>query len=305
MTEWALHPVPRAGGVLREQVRAVGQALRIPALALAGLIALATLMALAEMLRGPTTVDFHPERWIFPGIAGLLLPLALWTGEDRFGSGFLWTLPVDRRHHALARVCAGWVWLMAAVGILVLWLLALTLATGGNVLGEETLQMAASGSLPLSGAVDPAQLRAVRWRPDPVLWLVPFAGATAIYLLASAVALGVRRPLWWLAGTALAFFLAAVVLNEIGAAAGSRDLVLTPSRVLRSFIYGRYGLETLLLANAESLSVETWLPSGQATVVWLGLPHPGPWAAATLLWTGAGLVLLWAAASRHRETRRR
>ncbi|HST60103.1 MAG TPA: hypothetical protein VLK84_15465 [Longimicrobium sp.] len=304
MTDWVMHSVPRACAVLREQVRAMRLALRIPALALAALMGLATLMAVGEMLRGPTTVDFHPERWIFPAVAGLLLPIAVWTGEERFGAGFLWTLPVDRRHHALARVCAGWVWLMMVVAVLVLWLLALALASGGNVLGEETLQLVAPGATPRWGAVDPAQLRAVQWRPEPVLWLVPFTGATVIYLLASAVALGVRRPLWWVAGTVLALFLATAVLNEIGMAAGSRELVLTPSRLLSGFVYGRYGLETLLIANSESLSVETWLSTGEAAVVWLGLPHPGPWAAATLLWMSAGLVALWAAASRHRETRR-
>jgi hypothetical protein len=39
-------------------------------------------------------------------------------------------------------------------------------------------------------------------------------------------------------------------------------------------------------------------------MVWRALPDVGQWAAATLLWTGAGLVALWAAASRHREGRR-
>jgi hypothetical protein len=38
-------------------------------------------------------------------------------------------------------------------------------------------------------------------------------------------------------------------------------------------------------------------------VVWRALPDLGDWAAATLLWTGAGLIALLAAACRHRERR--
>jgi len=49
---------------------------------------------------------------------------------------------------------------------------------------------------------------------------------------------------------------------------------------------------------------EPTLSTDDRVVVWRALPDVGQWAAATLLWTGAGLVTLWAAASRHREGRR-
>jgi hypothetical protein len=305
MTEWALRSTPRMGGVLREQVRAVTLALRMPALLAAGIAALATVMVTAEILRGGTVIDFHPERWVFAGTAGLLLPIGVWMGEERFGTSFLWTLPVDRRAHALARVGAGWVWLMAFVALLVLWLLALTLLSGGNVLGVETLRFIPPESLPASGAVDAAAARSVRWTPNPVLWLVPFTSATAMYLLASAVTLGVRHPLRWIAGTVLGFFLLSAIFTEIGFAAGNRELAFAPSSLVAAIIYGRYGLDTLLIAGTERIAIETTLPTGEATVVWAGLPDPGPWAIGTLLWIGAGLIALWAAASRHRETRRR
>ena len=57
---------------------------------------------------------------------GALLPIAVWARDERFGPGFLWTLPVDRRRHALTKVLAGWVWLMGGVALFVLWLLAVT-----------------------------------------------------------------------------------------------------------------------------------------------------------------------------------
>jgi hypothetical protein len=304
MTEWALRSTPRMGGVLREQVRAVTLALRMPALLAAGVAALATLMATGAILRGGTVIDFHPERWVFAAIAGLLLPVGVWMGEERFGTSLLWTLPVDRRTHALAKVGAGWVWLMAFVALLVLWLLAITLLSGGNVLGAETMRLVPPGVEPVEVVTDTSLLRNVSWTPNPVLWLVPFTAATAMYLLASAVTLGVRHPLRWIAGTVLGFFLLSAAFTEIGFAAGSRELAFAPSRLVEAVVYGRYGLDTLVIAGTERIAIETTLATGEATVVWAGLPDPGPWAVATLLWTGGGLLALWAAASRHRENRR-
>ena len=39
-------------------------------------------------------------------------------------------------------------------------------------------------------------------------------------------------------------------------------------------------------------------------MVWRAVPDIADWRNATLLWTTAGLLALWAAASRHRERRR-
>jgi hypothetical protein len=229
----------------------------------------------------------------------MLLPIAVWNGERRYGDGFLWILPVDRRVHALAKAGAGWVWLMAGVAAFVLWLLALTLISGGNVVGEETLQMV-SRAVFQAGALRPADPRAVAWRPEPLLWLAPFMAATAMYLLASALILGTRHPLRWVIGCVLGFFLLAAIAET----ANSRLLLRGMNGVLGPLTAGPYGLETLLVAQTESLKLETNFTTGQPAVVWVGLPDPGRWAIAALLWTAAGLIALWAAASRHRELRR-
>ena len=89
---------------------------------------------------------------------------------------------MDRRRHALAKVAAGWVWLMAGVALFVVWLFAVTGATGGRALPPETLPVFTS--LPGAGALDPATLRNTPWVPGPWIWLVPFTAATAFYLLA-------------------------------------------------------------------------------------------------------------------------
>ena len=295
-----LHPTPRPRDVAREQVRAVGLSLRRFALGGAGLAVLATVIVVGEYVTGGGPVDFAPELSMVPGMLGLLLPLVVWHREERFGAGFLWTLPVDRRGHALAKVLGGWVWLMAAVALFLLWLLTLALVTGGSLLAERTVQLLPSMSVPAPRTLEPSALRSVRWSPSPVLWLTPFTGATAAYLVASAVALGVRHPLRWLAGVVLTIF----AVSEIGLLSGSRPLALGPSSVLESVIAGRYGFDALLTARAESFHVQVTLTTGQSVPVWRALPDLGDWGTATLLWTGAGLAGLWAAASRHRERRR-
>lgn len=300
MTELALHPTPSPRGVLREQVRAVGGALRTPALIAAALLVLATLFALKEIVREGDTVDFHPERWLLPGMAGVLFPLGVWFVEDRYGAAFLWTLPVDRRQHALAKTFAGWVWLMAAIAVFVLWLLGLALISGGNVVGPETLRMIPAWPEPGPGPVDAALVRSVSWRPEPLLWLGPFTAATATYLLASALALGTRHPLRWVVGSILGVFLIAIVAE----ATDAHGLALVPVHALEWITMGPYGLETLLVANTESLKLDADLTTGQSVAVWRGFPDVGKWAATTLAWLAAGTLLLWAAASRHRERRR-
>ena len=300
MTDWALHAVPASRGVVREQIRAVGGALRIPGMVAAALLVVATAFAANDIFFDGAVVGFHPERWVLPGLAGLLLPVGVWFGEDRYGAGFLWTMPVDRRTHALAKVFAGWAWLMALVAVFVLWLLLLALASGGNIVGAETLQMIPAHPLPGPGPLEPAIMRPVQWSPEPLLWLGPFTAATATYLLASAVALGTRRPVLWVVGVVLSL----VLLGAATEMTDAEGLAAAPSRTLESVLIGPYGLATMLIADTEALKVEVDLTTGEPAVVWLGLPDTGRWTVATLLWLGAGLAALWAAASRHRERRR-
>lgn len=299
MTRPFSHPTPALREVLGEQVRAVGHALRRPALVAAALMAVGTLLLSIELARETKGMSFGPEHQMLPGMLGLLFPIAVWQGENRFGDGFLWTLPVDRRRHALAKVYAGWVWLMAAVAFFVLWLAVLALASGGSFLAEETRQLLPASGFP-SGRFDPASLRTVRWKTQPVLWIVPFTAATGAYLLSSALALGVRHPLRLIAGVVLAFFLVVIAMEVTSTA----RYTLEPARLLSKIYNGPYGFDALITARTESLRTEAHLAGGARVPVWYGLPDLGDWAAATVGWTLGGLVALWAAASRHRERRR-
>jgi hypothetical protein len=293
MMQPALRPPPRLRDVLVEHVRALGLALRMPAAVAAGLAVPWTLLAISEIPNQSGEIVFHPERLMLTAFLALVFPIMVWRGEDPFGAGFLWTVPVDRRRHALTRVLAGWVWLMGAVALLVLWLLALTLLSGGGLLRDETIRVVTSA--PGAGAVQD-----VRLPPQPLFWIVPFTAATGAYLLASAVALGLRHPLRWIVGTALGLQLVAIA----GDAANVEWLNRLPSRLLGTLYAGRYGIDALLTARTQSATDWVRLPDGELVHAWHVLPHPGQWAVGTLLWTGVGLALLWAAASRHRELRR-
>jgi len=300
MSHATLHPTPRIADALREQVRTVALSLRGPAVVALVLLALGSALAIAEFVTGGGPVDFAPELSMLPGIVGFLFPIAVWKSERRFGISFLWLLPVDRRRHALVKVAAGWVCLMATVLFFLVWMLGLALVTGGNILGDHAVRLLPSAIVPQSGTLDPAALRTVLYAPEPVLWLVPFTAATGAYVLASAVAIGVRHPLRWAIGVPLSVMLVSV----IGAAANIDALRLLASRLVEFIHEGRYGLDALLTARAESLNTAVILATGKTVSVWRGLPDIGEWAVATLLWIGAGLVVLVAASSRQRERRR-
>ena len=300
MTQPALHSTPAGRAVLVEQIRAVALALRLPAIAAAVLLGVATLLVIGERVTGGGPVGFATELALIPGLVAALLPVGVWKGEDLFDAAFLWTLPVDRRRHALAKVCAGWVWLMAAVAFFILWFLGLAFFTGGNVLGDQMLRVLPSAIVPGAGLIDPAALQTVRWSPNAFLWVVPFTAATGAYLLASAIALGTRHPLRWIVG----IFFGSLLASAIGSAAHIEWLTFGPARLWATLHAGPYGLDALLTARLQSLETLVPLSNGQVVGAWRGLPDVGHWAMATLLWIGVGLMSVWAAASRHRERRR-
>ncbi len=304
-TRGARPRLPRPRAVLLEQVRATGLLLRGPALIAAALVALATLFVAAQVVGRGAVITLNAWPTQLPGVMGALLPGAVWARDERFGPGFLWTLPVDRRRHALTKVLAGWVWLMGGVALFVLWLLALALASGGRALPPETLHVLTSQAATAGGGpLDPAALRTVRWAPGPLIWAVPFTAATAGYLLASALVLATRHPLRWVIGALPAYLLASLASDAASAQLRVGWLADAPGRLVRLLVEGRYGLDALLTARIESLGTPATLTTGERTMVWWAVPELADWRTATLLWTGVGLLALWAAASRHRERRR-
>ena len=176
-----LHPTPRGRDVVREQVRIVGLSLRRELLVVAVVLGIVTLRIVFDIVRADASTWFDSGEWFPISVVFFLSPFAVWRREQRFGPAFLWTLPVDRRRLALAKVFAGWVWLMAALAGFVVWQRVLAVVSG--VVNARTVP------------------------------LIAFVGASAAYLFGSALVLGLRHPLRWLLGTAGVFFLLGM-LNE-------------------------------------------------------------------------------------------
>lgn len=297
MIEAALHQVPRRRRVLLAQLHLVAANLRRPALGGAAIVALGTMLLIIDAVGdNGRRIDFHPEYSVLPGLLGLLFPVAVWLGEDRTGTGLFWTLPVDRRTHALLRVAAGWAWLMGVVALFGVWLLTIALVSGGTVWGDQTRLVLSSFAFGV-GAFDPSAVQRVRLTPSALFWLVPFTAATAVYLFANALALATRHPVRWIAASTFAFFLI-VGLADAAQVNSSLD------RMLNQILRGPYGIDAMLTARTESLQVSAMLTTGESVVVWRALPHLNQWAIATALWISIGAALLWIAASRHREHRR-
>jgi hypothetical protein len=166
--EVTLHKTPRFRDVVLEQIRIVGAGLRRVMQVMALVFGIVTVIITIDIVRGDAATWFDSGEWAPIAFASFLLPFAIWRTEKRFGPGFLWTLPVDRRHLALARVFAGWVWLMSALVVLFLWQSALAMVS--RVEGAETV--------------------------SPIVFLA----ATAMYLFGSAFLVGLRYPLRWLFG---------------------------------------------------------------------------------------------------------
>ena len=294
---------PRQRDVLLEHVRAIGSTLRIPMLIAAALGVLATVAIAIQIVSGDIRVNLLAEPSALPGGIGALLPIAVWAREQRFGPGFFWTLPVDRSRHALIKVLAGWLWLMVGIALYALCLLVLALVSGGGVLPAETLQVLTT-AVPRSAPIDPATLRIVQFAPGPMIWAVPFGAATATYLLVSAFMLGARKPLRWFVVAVVVFPVTSFVAHMAGRLLGIQRLADAPERALVQLVEGRFGLDQLLKLRTWTLDRRALLPSGEGIEVWSAVPDLADWRIAFLLWTGAGLLALWAAVARHREQRR-
>lgn len=294
---------PRLRAVLTEQVRATGLALRGPALIVAALVALLTLVAWLQSVSIGVVRNFYEWPTLLPGLIGALLPAAVWARDEPYGQGYLWTLPVDRHQLTLIKVFAGWVWLMAGVALFALWWPILTIAYRGGVLPPGTLYLLTS-QFSGTGPLDPASLEPARWAPGVMIWGVPFTAATASYLLGSAFMLASRRPLRWLIGIGLSYALLSLTSDAAGRKLGMEWLADGPAGLLELLVRGRYGLDAVLTARTGTLSTTLTLTTGERAMVWRAVPDLADWRIATLLWTAIGALALWAAASRHREKRR-
>lgn len=181
MTEVTLHPTPRLRDVVLEQLRVVGLGLRREALVVLAVLAIGTVLVGTDLAQGGPGFDSGET---FPTqLIAFFFPFLVWRLEPRFGPTSFWTLPCDRRRLALAKAFAGFVWLMAAVGVFVVWLLALGLLADAP--------------------------------PARTILRIPLVATITLYLFGSAVVLGLRHPLRWLCGAAGVVFVMGTLSDRL------------------------------------------------------------------------------------------
>lgn len=286
-------PSPATAAV--EQTRVVGLALRREVLAICAVLVLG-IVAIPVIQMFEIVIDGEPVTYLNPADLGfvamlvaLVAPLGVWRGESRFGESQLWTLPVDHARHARMKIAAGWLWLMAVVTAGVLAIIVMFLLIDGGALGiDVTRSLVVDPAGAAAGRAD--ALREVSWSTPWWQWLIPFTAATATYLAATALWLGAKQPLWWVGGGWL-FFLVFGLLAEGDVA-----------WVTATFEWFYATLDTLFTGGTESLWTYVPLPTGDWTRAWSAMPGAGRWGAMTFGWIGVGLLTVWVATARHRES---
>jgi hypothetical protein len=179
----------------------------------------------------------------------LLVPMAVWKGEGPDRRGYHHSMPVQRGAHAITKSLAGLAWLLAGVGAYFGWLALMAVFTRGTI--------------------EPV----AAWR-----WATPFAGATVLYLLGSALTLRVAHAWRWLGGA----FVAYLFLGALQVADGAGALY----RLINTVLFGHLGISTVVTGYVQEAGPESWHLH----------TSPALWLGATWLWLALAVALfVWAA----------
>lgn len=246
MTSIALHAAPSRSTVFGEQLRSVFLALRKESLAFVGvLLALAALAAYAALRAGNDPregmhLSYSVVATVPIALVALLIPFSVWRTEDPSRRAYHWAMPVARAPHTLIKLACGWIWMMCAVAVYLLWIVLVGL-----------MIQAIRGSM---GAVH----WAAAWT-----WLVPFTATTVTYLITSVAAIASDHPWRWVAGVTLGYFVLIAFLAVLQ--------MHGTERALQTVTSGYYGLAAAAFGSVQHFggaSVERWVG---ATLIWGGL----------------------------------
>lgn len=173
--------LPKLGHVFAEQLRTSGRALRTGAGFGAAAVAAVTLLVWASGLGGGGGLQLTAGVVQVAAFAALVTPGLVWRGEFGARRPVLATFPVGRTRHALLKVAAGWVWLMALTLAFSAWIAAWAWASGTA--------------------------------PPGWLWAAPAGASTIAYLGATTVVLAGARTRLLLAAAAVGALVPAALLT--------------------------------------------------------------------------------------------
>jgi capsular polysaccharide biosynthesis protein len=264
MTSISLHHMPRWRTIAGEQLRVVGLRTRNGGVALVALILVASAMVIKASLQardlelrhvGNVSLGmvFTPIVSAVFAVIAALYARVIWQDDDRIRRSYHWMMPVDPRTHALAKVLAGLMWMLAATALSMV-SIALVSALSSTITGHPQL----------AGAF-------AWW-----VWIVPFTSATIAYLLVSAACVGARQPHSWIVGLILLYGGALLALDGLG----YRDA----HGVLRTAFGGEYGVSAALFGQIDRLNTAQ-LQEIPSAARWLGAS--ALWGGLALLLLGA------------------
>jgi hypothetical protein len=279
------------GALLATETRIAGLAIARESAWAAAALFCVCFMASATAIRFGERLNALPEVLLTSYPIAIILPWLVWKGDRPFGRAFLWTLPVRRQQVAAAKVIAGAFWLLLAVLLALLALLATALATGGSV-GVQEMRLVGPFSTGYAGA------SRVAWTTPFWMWLTPFGGALLLYLVVSAAMIGLRHPLRWAAGLSVGLALLGVLAVNTGP---QSSLLHALNQAFGAVVNGRYGTDLVLSGGIASLSEDTQVPGSHSEALWRALPQASHWATALALWLGGALLAVALALRRHWE----
>lgn len=248
-----MHPTPPFRTVAAEQLRAVGVVLRREAIVFLSLLGIISVTVIAFAARYPHDVSatLGPVDGFFGALIGAVVPFAVWRSESPSRRSYHWAMPIARGPHALLKMLAGWLWLMAAIAIL-----ALFAAVCGI-------------------AVD--AITRAPWHMGLILawywWVLPFTAATLVYVALSILLIGSDHPWRWLAGgggVGFVFLSASAILSR-------PEFRTWLWRVVMS---SRYGMSGALFGSFYPLDASAW-PGDLHLYV-----GTAQWVETMLLWAG-------------------
>jgi hypothetical protein len=273
MTSTSLHPTPSSRTVATEQFRAVGLALRTEMFFFIAVLILFSVLIIGNTIHGVQTRP--PGQWrtgfsygapvatpMF--LMALLIPFGVWRAEDPSRRAYHWSMPVARGPHTIAKVFAGWAWLMIAAVVYLLFVIALAL-----ILPRITGEVSRFGD---AGA----------WE-----WIVAFTAPTLGYLLTSIAVIGSDHAWRWIGGLFLGYW---VLIGSL-TAFGMQDA----GQTVRAITAGAYGLNAATIGAARDAA-----SASSAHMVVRGLSMSN-WLVAMPLWIIASAIAVTIVSYRHRE----
>jgi hypothetical protein len=279
MTSISLHPTPSLRTVATEQLRAVGRALRTEALFFVGALVLLGVLVIANAVRMVHVQQLHPGTNLHMGMTygstgaipiflmAFLIPFGVWRAEDPSRRAYHWSMPVARGPHTIVKLLSGWLWMMIASAVYLLFIIVL--ATVVPLITGEPNHL---GNTPA-------------WE-----WIVGFTAPTLAYMLTSIAVIGSNHAWRWIGGLFVGYW----VLIGFLAAFGMHDA----AQVLRTVSDGAYGLNAALFGTADHTRGQITVGISRAHMDGLSVSN---WLIAMPLWIIGSGIAVTIASYRHRE----